>query len=99
MTRRLTFRPWAEADLVGIWDYTAARWSEAQAERYLAGLGDTLALLCAHPEIARLHQDFTPPARLFPYRSQLVIFIADEAALEVIRVVHMRSDWQGLVVD
>lgn len=99
MTRRLTLRPQAEADLAAIWDHTAARWSVAQAERYLAGLGDTLALLAAHPEIARLHNTFTPPARLFPYRSHLVIFTADEAVLEVIRVVHMRSDWRGLVVE
>lgn len=73
MTRRLTFRPKAEADLAEIWEFTVARWSVAQAERYLTGLNEALALLCAHPEIARLH-DFTPPARLFPYRSHLVVF-------------------------
>lgn len=98
MTRRLTFRPKAEADLAEIWDHTAARWSVAQAERYLAGLNDALALVCAHPEIARLH-DFTPPARLFPYRSHLVVFVEEEATLEVIRVLHMRLNWRALLVE
>lgn len=99
MSRDLTLRPRAEADLAEIWDYTAARWSVTQAETYLTGLQAALALLCAHPEIARLHHDFSPPVRLFPYRAHLVIFAADETALEVIRVVHMRSNWQGLVVE
>lgn len=98
MTRRLTFRPKAEADLAEIWDHTAARWSVAQAESYLTGLNDALALLSAHPEIARLH-DFTPPARLFPYRSHLVVFVEDESTLEVIRVLHMRSNWRVLLVE
>ncbi len=97
MTRRLTFRPQAEADLTGIWDFTAGRWSTEQAERYFTGLNQTLALLCAHPEIARLRTEFTPPVRLHPYRSHLVIFTADEEVLEVIRVVHMRSDWAAVL--
>ncbi|MCA0271220.1 MAG: type II toxin-antitoxin system RelE/ParE family toxin [Proteobacteria bacterium] len=98
MTRRLTFRPTAEADLADIWEHSAARWSVAQAERYLTGLDDALALLCAHPEIARLH-DFHPPARLFPYRSHLVVFTENEATLEVIRVMHMRSNWRVLLME
>lgn len=98
MIRLVTFRPKAEADLADIWDYTAARWSVAQAERYLAGLNDTLALLGAHPEIARLH-DFSPPARLFPYRSHLVVFFEDATAIEVIRVLPMRSNWRVLLVE
>lgn len=98
MTRRLTFRPSAEADLADIWDYTVARWSVAQAESYLTGLNDTLALLCAHPEIARLH-DFRPPVRIFPYRSHLLVFAVDEVAVEVIRVLHLRSNWRVLLVE
>lgn len=98
MTRRLAFRPRAEADLADIWDYTVARWSVARAESYLTGLNDTLTLLCAHPEIARQH-DFTPPVRLFPYRSHLLVFAADEASVEVIRVLHLRSNWRALLVE
>ena len=99
MTRRLRFRPQAEADVLAIWDFTAARWSAEQAEGYLTGLQDTLALLCEHPDIARLVHDLTPPARLHPYRSHLVIFIEDETMLEVIRIVHMRSNWRGVIAD
>jgi toxin ParE1/3/4 len=93
LTLRLAFAPKAEADLLEIWDYTVARWSVAQAESYLAGLDQTLRLLSDYPDIARLHEEFAPPVRLHPYRSHLVIFVASEAVLEVIRVVHMRTNW------
>ncbi len=99
MTRSLTFRPRARADLADIWTFTLDRWSETQADRYFQGLDETLVLLCAHPEIARLNTAFTPPAQIFPYRSHLLIFTADETTLEVFRVVHARSNWQGLVVE
>jgi toxin ParE1/3/4 len=97
VTLRLVFTPKAEADLASIWAFTAERWSATQAERYLTGLGDTLALFRAHPEIARRRTEFTPPVRLHPYRSHVVIFTADEEALEVIRVVHMRADWAAVL--
>ena len=93
MTRTLTFRPLARVDLADIWAFTVERWSEAQADRYFEGLNEVLALLCAHPEIARLNEALTPPARHYFYRAHLVIFTADEGAVEVIRVVQMRSDW------
>ena len=96
---KLTFRPRAEADLAAIWDYSVATWSEAQAESYLRGLEDTLALLAAHPEMARLRPEFRPPVRLFPYRQHLVVFMAEAGALEVIRVLHARTDWSVLLDD
>lgn len=98
MTRRLAFRPRAEADLDDIWAFTVDRWSLAQARAYLTGLSGSLDLLRDHPEIARLH-DFQPPVRIFPYRSHLVIFHSDDTMLEVIRILHTRSDWEILLVD
>ncbi|MGQ0565302.1 MAG: type II toxin-antitoxin system RelE/ParE family toxin [Gemmobacter sp.] len=96
MKRRISLAPQAEDDLVGIWQYSMREWSETQAERYLAGLDDVFALLAAQPEIARLRRDTAPPVRTHPYRSHVVIFTADETGLQVIRVVHARSNWSVL---
>ncbi|MCA8927827.1 MAG: type II toxin-antitoxin system RelE/ParE family toxin, partial [Alphaproteobacteria bacterium] len=38
-------RPAAQADLEGIWRYTAEQWSADQADRYVDGLQATIALL------------------------------------------------------
>ena len=99
MTRRLKLRRQARVDLSEIWAFTAKQWSAAQADQYLNGLDDILSLLGATPEISRLHVNYTPPVRVYRYRSHLVIFTADDSVLEVIRVVHGRSNWVELLAD
>ncbi|AWB49856.1 type II toxin-antitoxin system RelE/ParE family toxin [Gemmobacter aquarius] len=98
MTRPVQLRPLAEADLAEIWDHTLAEWGSRQAEAYLAGLGKIFDLLAEHPEIARLRTEFVPPLRLHPYRAHLIIFQSGET-LEVIRVVHGRTDWLAFLTD
>lgn len=99
MTRRLKLRRGARADLGEIWAFTSKRWSPSQADIYLNGLDDTLSLLCDQPEIAPLIGKLTPAVRIYRYRSHLVIFSVDDAVVEVIRVVHGRSNWLGLLAD
>lgn len=99
MSRRLILRPLAQADLRVIWDHTASHWGQAKAEDYLQGLGRLFTLLTDHPEIARDRRDFRPPVRLHPYQSHLVIFTNTALILEVIRVVHNRSNWVDLFSD
>ena len=91
--------PAAQQDLDGIWDYSAATWSPDQADDYLRGLGDKLALLCENPLIARERSEIDPPVRLHPYRSHVVIYRVEADHLAVIRIAHMRQRWQSLVTD
>ncbi len=99
MTRQLVLLPSAESDLSDIWDYTAERWSLKQARTYASGMTDLLMLLCDQPEIAPHFGNLTPSVRVYGYRSHLVIFIADDSSVEVIRVVHLRSNWQAALSD
>ena len=99
MKRRIVFSAQADIDRDHIWDYTVERWSVAQAEDYLMGLDRLLRLLADHPQIASERPNLDPPVRLHKYNSHLVIFTADEATLEVIRVVHSRSNWQALLAE
>lgn len=89
----------AKADLRAIWDYTSAQWSIAKAEDYLSGMGRLFDLLAHNPEIAREHNEFRPPVRLYPYQSHLVIFTSTDETLEVVRVVHSRANWIGMLTD
>lgn len=99
MSRSLNLRPLARTDLRAIWDHSATHWGQTKAETYLHGLGQLFALLACHPEIARERKDFRPPVRLHPYQSHLVIFTNTDHALEIIRVVHNRSNWAHLISD
>lgn len=97
MPLAVLYRPRAEADLSGIWAYTVEEWSESQAISYLEGLDAAIKLLSEHPEIARERKEFSPPVRIFPHRAHLVIYTFNSNTLEVIRVVHARSNWHSLL--
>ena len=96
-TREYRLTPAAQADLGGIWDYTARMWSPDQADTYLRGLGEKFLILCRHPEIARERPEIDPPVRLHPYRSHLIIYRIEADHLAIIRVVHGRQNWLALL--
>ncbi len=99
MIRQVKLRPRAEADLDGIWDYTVDTWSETQAVDYLSGMDAALKLLAEFPEMARLRQEFTPPVRIHPYRKHLIIYIADESFIDVVRIVHAQANWSAFLAE
>ena len=97
MTRHLILSRRARADIDDIWEYSAATWSPAQADRYLTGLETIFFLLCREPDLCRMRREFQPSVRLHPYRSHLIFYRSDAATLDVIRVLHARSDWHSVI--
>ena len=89
--------PRAEADLEDIWHYGAAEWSPEQADRYIDGLVAVFDLLRSMPRIARERTEFTPPVRIHPTGSHLVIYRIAAPHLEILRVVGGRQNWQNLL--
>ena len=87
---RLT--PAAEGDLAEIWRFTAERWSDDQADRYLDALVTTLETIAAFPNIARERTEFTPPVRIHPSGAHLVIYLEGQGCVTVLRVLHNRQD-------
>jgi toxin ParE1/3/4 len=89
-------RPRAIADLDEIWDYTASTWSEAQAERYLLGLRDALALLSARPELGRARNDLHPGLKVANYSKHLIFYLPEAWGIDVVRVLHGSQDIPAL---
>lgn len=87
--------PAAERDLENIWRFTVERWSEEQAERYIEDLVRAFELLVRHPEIAKERKDFQPPVRLHRHQSHLIAYRLEATRVAVVRVLHMRQDWQS----
>lgn len=88
---RLT--PAAQQDLETIWRYTAERWSTVQADAYLDGLREALKTLLINPRIARERTELTPPVRIHPCRSHIIIYRIGPDHLTVVRVRHRHEDW------
>lgn len=84
----------AEEDLIGIWLYGADCHGPAQADRYQVGLEAVFDLLATFPELARERSDLTPPLRVHPFASHLILYlIRPDGSVFVVRVRHKREDW------
>lgn len=92
-------RPAAEADLSSIWRHGAAVWGVEQAERYVNGLFAVFDLLAQFPEIAREREEFTPPVRIHPSGSHLVIYRLEEQGVEIIRILHAHQNLMAYLQD
>jgi toxin ParE1/3/4 len=88
--------PAAQADIADIWDYTAGRWGEAQAERYVLGVRDACQRLAAGSMASRAADDIRAGYRKAVVGSHVLFFrVGDGGVLTVIRVLHQRMDVAG----
>ncbi|MEL6549700.1 MAG: type II toxin-antitoxin system RelE/ParE family toxin [Pseudomonadota bacterium] len=91
----IVIRPRAEADLDDIWLYTAREWSVSQADSYIMGFHSAFSRLASTPEISRERAEFQPPIRLYQSGKRHVIYRVMEGQLLIMRVLHIRRDWQA----
>jgi toxin ParE1/3/4 len=92
MTYRLTRK--AGTDLRHIFIEGMTRFGLAQAERYHARLRRTFELLADNPEMAPERPELSPPARVHPCGSHVIIYIVGQNGdVLVVRVRHGREDW------
>ena len=89
--------PLAEQDIANIWDDGADRWGVNQADRYFDAMVKLFNLLSAQPDIARLQDEFSPPVRIHPYGSHVVVYKTVETGIAIIRVLHNRRDILALL--
>ncbi len=94
-----TLRPAAESDLSEIWRPGAATWGVEQAERYTDGLFAVFDLLAAFPDMARERTEFSPPVRIHPNGSHLVIYRWDGQGVEIIRILHGHQNLMAYLLE
>ena len=85
---RWVIRPAAEADLSEIWRHGAGDWGIGQADRYADGLFAVFDLLAEFPEVTRERGEFSPPVRVHPSGSHLVVYQREGQGVEIIRILH-----------
>ena len=90
---RLRLTPAALGDLSDIWDWTAGRWSESQAEIYTGELHAGMVRVAEDPRRGRDRADVADGYRSYAIGSLVVWFrLSDSDSVEVIRVLHQRMD-------
>jgi len=89
--------PLARRDLDEIWDYTAATWGEARAERYLSDIAAGFDRIAAAPARGRDRSVFLDGLRSITVKRHEVFWVVRPEAPVVLRVVHQRRNWAALV--
>ena len=82
----------AEADLDGIWFYTAEKWSFEQAERYIDLLRNKIEEIAEHPTHGRRYL-MREGYRIIKVKSHHIYYkMLDEDTVRIVRVLHERMD-------
>jgi len=93
--KALVFAPAAEADIEGIWDYSADNWGPDQADRYTDEIRDACRALASGRKRGRT-VDVRPGYLKLSTGSHVVFFRDLGDRLEIIRVLHSRQDVERL---
>ena len=82
----------AEKDLIDIWLYSFTAWGEKQADMYLDDIAVAFNLLAEQPLQCRERREFSPPVRTHHHAHHLVVYLAIEDGVNIVRVLHESMD-------
>lgn len=78
----------ARADVLEIGAFTADRWGEAQAERYIVGLFLGFQALVDRPELRRAFVEIPPYLRVLVGKHAVFYRVSSEGEVVIVRVLH-----------
>lgn len=84
----------AEEDIVQLYVSGARDFGTAQAETYHSGLEQAFSFLAAYPRAARERVEISPPVRVHPYRSHVIVYMIAGDDILILRVRHGHEDWE-----
>ena len=86
----------AEEDIIHAYHEGIRLFGEEQAEKYHADLERVFLFLSDTPNAARERMEITPPVRIHPYRSHIIVYLIDgNGDVLILRVRHGREDWEN----
>lgn len=85
----------AAETLDDIFKHSIRQFGSAQAQLYAKSLLSTFDLIADNPELGRLHNDLSPPARVHPHREHILLYILDDDGLPLITQIYSaRQNWK-----
>lgn len=91
----LKLSPQATEDLELLYLDGVERFGRRRTESYIAALRRVFELITANPQMARLRTEITPPVRVHPHGSHLVIYEEYEGGALILRIRHARENWSN----
>ncbi len=93
--KQYLFKPSAEKDLEGIYDYTLKKFGETQADVYIRDLFDTFDRIMHSPLLARHRNEIREGLRSYLFKSHCIFFREVENGILIVRVLHQSMDHQS----
>jgi toxin ParE1/3/4 len=87
---RLT--PAARNDLSEIWDFTAERWDQEQAQTYVTEIKVALERVAARPDRGQACDEIRAGYRRYAIGSHLIFYVDSDEGIVVVRILHQRMD-------
>lgn len=85
----------ADGDIVRLYADGVDQFGLSQADRYHDALFDIFDLLAENPEMARERSELSPPMRVHPFNSHIIIYQIEGDDILIVRVRHGREDWMS----
>ena len=86
----------ADEDMVNVYIEGIGNFGVQQAEKYYAELEEKFQLLASNPTLARERLEITPPVRIHPHKSHIIVYVIDENEdIFILRVRHGHEDWKN----
>lgn len=82
----------AQADLDNIWEHTANRWDDDQAEAYLRMIQAAIAAVAANLKLGRPFDEVRAGYRRHRAGSHLILYRDTADAIDIVRILHERMD-------
>ncbi len=82
----------AQDDIRNIGRYTQRIWGAEQRKFYLSGLDQKFHQLAENPNLAAERREFDPPVRIHLHQRHLIVYVAEEPNILIVRVLHESMD-------
>ena len=92
---RLRFSEPARRDLKAIYYQSARQFGVVQADRYRDGMLNALKFTAENPLAVSVREGHSRPLRVYFYQSHMIVFIIEDEAVWVSRILHQSQDWKA----
>lgn len=84
----------AQVDLIKIAQYGDENYGLERSNQYRDGLKNQFEVLSESPKLYRERWELSPPIRVCPYESHVIIYTIEQGQTVIVRVRHRREDWK-----
>ena len=85
----------AEEDIIRLFREGVRLFGSDQALAYHREIEALIGLIAQSPKISRERNEITPPVRIHPHKSHIIVYlIEDSGDVLIVRVRHRHEDWE-----